>query len=56
MVFTALTLVGAFAYTRLAVDLFPELDFPSISVVATYPGVSPEEIETLLTRPIEAAV
>lgn len=56
MVFAVLTLIGAFAYTRLAVDLFPELDFPSISVVATYSGVSPEEMETLITRPIEAAV
>lgn len=56
MVFAILTLVGGFAYSRLTVDLFPELDFPSISVVASYPGVSPEEMETLVTRPIEAAV
>ena len=56
MVFVALTVLGAMSYTRLQVDLFPELDFPSISVVTTYPGVSPEEIETLITRPIEAAV
>lgn len=56
MVFVALTVLGALSYTRLQVDLFPELDFPSISVVTTYPGVSPEEVETLITRPIEAAV
>ncbi len=56
MVFAVLTLVGAFSFSRLSVDLFPELDFPSISVVANYSGVSPEEMETLVTRPIEAAV
>ncbi len=56
MVFLALTTLGIFAYLRLQVDVFPELDFPSISVVATYPGAGPEEMETLMTRPIERAV
>lgn len=56
MVFVALTTLGAFAFDRLRVDIFPELDFPSISVVTTYPGVGPEEMETLITRPIEQAV
>ena len=56
MVFVALTVVGSFAYSRLRVDLFPELDFPSISVVTTYSGVGPEEMETLVTRPVEGAV
>ena len=56
MVFVALTVVGSFSYSRLRVDLFPELDFPSISVTTSYSGVGPEEVETLLTRPIEAAV
>lgn len=56
MVFLALTVLGVFAYLRLQVDLFPELDFPSISVLTTYPGVGPEEMETLVTRPVESAV
>lgn len=56
MVFLALTVLGSFAYLRLQVDLFPELDFPSISVLTTYPGVGPEEMETLVTRPVESAV
>lgn len=56
MVFVALTVVGAFSFSRLSVDLFPELDFPSISVVTSYSGVGPEEMETLITRPIEAAI
>lgn len=56
MAFVALITLGLFAWARLKVDLFPDLDFPSISVVTTYPGVAPEEIETLITRPIERAV
>jgi len=56
MVFIAISVVGIFAFTRLQIDLFPELDFPSISVVTSYPGVGPEEMETLVTRPIESAV
>ena len=56
MVFTALTVLGAFSYLRLQIDLFPELDFPSISIVTTYAGVGPEEVETLITRPIEGAL
>src|SRR5688500_15414037 len=42
--------------TRLPVALLPEVDFPRISIITSYEGVGPEEIETLLTRPIEQAV
>lgn len=56
MVFLALTTLGAFSFDRLRVDLFPELDFPSISVITSYPGVGPEEMETLITRPVEEAI
>jgi len=56
MVFLVITCLGVFSFSRLQVDLFPELDFPSISIVTTYPGVSPEEMETLITRPIEEAI
>src|SRR5690606_40451379 len=42
--------------TRLPVDLLPEVDFPRISIITNYEGVGPEEIENLLTRPIERAV
>lgn len=42
MVFLALSTLGIFAYLRLQVDLFPELDFPSISIVTTSSGPTPE--------------
>ena len=48
--------VGAFGYLRLGVDLFPNVDFPIVSIVTTLPGAAPEEIESEVTDKIEAAV
>lgn len=52
----AVVILGWIAVRRLPVDLLPEVDFPRISIVTNYEGVGPEEIENLLTRPIEQAV
>lgn len=52
----AICVLGAIAVTRLPVDLLPEVDFPRITIVTNYEGVGPQEIENLLTRPIERAV
>ncbi|MDQ3369134.1 MAG: efflux RND transporter permease subunit [Myxococcota bacterium] len=52
----AICILGYIAVTRLPVDLLPEVDFPRISIITTYEGVGPEEVENLLTRPIEQAV
>lgn len=51
-----LVVIGLFSYVRLPVDLMPKIDFPFVSVVTVYPGAGPEEIETLITKPIEDAV
>jgi HAE1 family hydrophobic/amphiphilic exporter-1 len=48
-------LLGAIAFIRIPVDLMPEVIYPTLSVSATYPGVAPEEIENLVTRPLEEA-
>ena len=48
--------MGAVAYFDLGVDLFPKVDFPVVSVTATLPGTSPEEMEKSITRPIEQAI
>lgn len=56
MVFVAIVVLGLVSLWRLAIDLLPEIDFPSISIVTTYEGVGPEEMETLITRPVEEAV
>ncbi len=54
--FAAAILLGLVSVNRLAVDLLPEIDFPRISITTQYDGVGPEEMETLVTRPIEQTV
>jgi HAE1 family hydrophobic/amphiphilic exporter-1 len=48
--------LGAISFSRLAVDLLPNLTMPYITVSTTYEGVGPEEIENLISKPIEEAV
>lgn len=55
MVF-ALVVLGGYAYLGLPVDLFPDIDFPYVTVTTIYPGAGPEEIETQVTDRIEDAV
>jgi hydrophobic/amphiphilic exporter-1 (mainly G- bacteria), HAE1 family len=56
MIFTAVVLLGFVSLRRLSVDLLPNISYPRLSVVTEYAGVAPEEIETLVTTPLEAAV
>ncbi len=53
MVFLGVILVGAFCLVQMPIDLFPEMDIPSITVVTPYPGAGPEEIEEKVTQPLE---
>jgi HAE1 family hydrophobic/amphiphilic exporter-1 len=52
----ALVVVGGVGYTRLGVDRFPKVDFPTIAVVTRLPGAAPEEVETEVTDKIEESV
>ncbi len=56
MVIMSFMVLGAVSMTRLGIDLFPEVNFPFVDVTVVYPGAGPEEVETLVTRPIEDAV
>ena len=56
VVFLAIVLLGVVSTRELAIDLMPEVDMPRITVTTAYEGVAPQDIETLLTRPIEQAV
>lgn len=44
---------GIISYSRLAVDQFPDVKIPYMSVTVIYPGAGPEEIETLVAKPLE---
>ena len=56
MVIMSFMVLGVVSMTRLGIDLFPDVNFPFVNVIVVYPGASPEEVETLVTRPIEDAV
>jgi hydrophobic/amphiphilic exporter-1 (mainly G- bacteria), HAE1 family len=48
--------LGIFGFSRLQTDLFPEVEFPVVSISTIYPGAGPEEIEMQVTDRIEEAV
>lgn len=56
MLILSLVTVGAFSFFSLGVDLFPKIDFPTVTVTVLNPGSSPQEIETDVTEKIEEAV
>ncbi len=49
-------LLGAIAFLNIPVDLMPEVNFTTLSITTDYEGVGPEEIETLISRPLEQIV
>ena len=56
MVIVSFMVLGIVSLGRLGIDLFPEVNFPFVNISVVYPGAGPEEVETLVTRPIEDAV
>ena len=56
MLILSLVTVGAFSFFSLGVDLFPKIDFPTITITVVNPGASPEEMETEITEKVEEAV
>ncbi|MFN4362232.1 MAG: efflux RND transporter permease subunit [Hylemonella sp.] len=56
MVMLAFVVLGLFSYQRLQVDQFPNVDFPVVVVSTTYPGASPEIVESEVTKKIEEGV
>lgn len=51
-----LVVLGFIAFTSLGLDFFPDIDFPTVSVVTTYSGASSEDIENTITRPLEQII
>ncbi|MCX5917694.1 MAG: efflux RND transporter permease subunit [Deltaproteobacteria bacterium] len=54
-VFMAIIL-GIVSFTKMPVDMFPEITFPSITVATFYKGANPQDIERMVTYPVEKAV
>ncbi|NCU32771.1 MAG: efflux RND transporter permease subunit, partial [Candidatus Moranbacteria bacterium] len=47
---------GFISFGRLGLDMLPDIEFPTVSIVTSYIGVASEDIETVITKPIEDAV
>jgi len=56
MFYLAIVLLGIVSFSQLSVDLLPAISYPRLSVVTQYPGVAPEEVEALVTMPLETSV
>lgn len=56
VLFTVLILLGLFSFQQLSYELLPKISPPVIVIVTTYPGASPDEVETSVTKIVEDAV
>jgi HAE1 family hydrophobic/amphiphilic exporter-1 len=53
MIFSAIIIIALYSLSRLGIDMMPEIEPPVISVISTYPGASPEDVEIKVTEPLE---
>jgi HAE1 family hydrophobic/amphiphilic exporter-1 len=52
----ALVTLGIFSYRQLAIDMYPDVEIPVLSIVTKYPGASPETVEREISKRIEEVV
>ena len=56
LAFILIAVFGAVFYSNLKLALMPNMEIPAAYVMCTYAGASPEDIEELVTRPLEASI
>src|SRR5687768_12542251 len=56
VIFGALSVLGLFAFSQLKYELLPKMSQPIVTITTVYPGASPSEVETSVTREIEDAI
>ena len=56
MAFIMIALFGVTFYSNLKLSLMPNMEYPAAVVISTYVGASPEDIEELVTRPLESSI
>ncbi len=50
---TLILILGLISFRNIGLELYPNIDFPAIAVITTYGGASPEEIDQLISKPLE---
>jgi HAE1 family hydrophobic/amphiphilic exporter-1 len=48
--------LGVMSFSKLGLDMLPDIEFPVVSVITNYQGVASEDIEEIITKPIEDSV
>jgi len=56
MIYGVIIFFSFFSFSQLKIDFFPDIAFPFAGVITSYSGVGPDDIETLISRPIEETV
>jgi len=56
IIFLIIILIGAVSFQRLSIDFMPSVEYPTVTVSASYGNVGPLEIEELITRPLEESL
>ena len=56
MIVLAIIALGFVSVRNLAVDLFPKIDLPVAVIATTYEDAAPEEVENLVSKPLESAI
>ena len=52
-ILAAMLVVGSLSISKMPVELFPDVSFPVVTVTTLYPGAGPNEMETLVSKPLE---
>ena len=56
MLVAIVMVLGMISLTRLGIDMLPEIDYPTLSVMVRYPGAPPQEIESMVAKPYEGTL
>lgn len=56
LIYGSLVFFGVYSFQQMAVEVLPQFHYPQIRVIAHLPGATAEELETLITRPLEGAI
>ncbi len=52
----AILVFGVMSYVKMTPDLLPNMDYPYVIIVTTYAGAAPEEVESVVTKPMEESM
>ena len=53
VIYLILFLFGSYSYSKLPIDLLPDMDVPVVTVVTAYPGASALDVEDKISKPLE---